>query len=90
MLATIAQGHLALAEWLRGRLAEAERALSSNIGQWRAAGAPTMAAWGCHYLGQVQRAQGRLDAAVGTYRQALEISAAPGRPARARLLGLIP
>ena len=35
----------------------------------------------CHHLGQVQRAQGRLDAAPGTYQQALEITAAPGRPA---------
>jgi LuxR family maltose regulon positive regulatory protein len=32
-------------------------------------------------LGQVQRAQGRLDAAARTYRQALEIGAPPGRPA---------
>ena len=34
----------------------------------------------CHDLGQVQRAQGRLDAALGTYRQALEIAAEPGQP----------
>ena len=40
-----------------------------------------MAAWGSHLLGQVQRAQGRLDAAAGTYQQALEITAPPGRPA---------
>ena len=40
-----------------------------------------MAAWGYQDLGQVQRAQGRLDAAAGTYRQALEVTAAPGRPA---------
>jgi LuxR family maltose regulon positive regulatory protein len=40
-----------------------------------------MAASGCHLLGQVQRAQGRLDAAVGTYQQALEMTAPPGRPA---------
>ncbi len=81
LLEYIAQGHLALAELLRGRLPEAEHALSSNLAQWQAAGAPTMAAWGCHYLGQVQRAQGRLDAAAGTYQQALEITAALGRPA---------
>jgi tetratricopeptide (TPR) repeat protein len=40
-----------------------------------------MAASGCHFLGQVQRAQGRLDAALRTYRQALEITAPPGQPA---------
>ena len=80
LLASHANGYLGVAEWLRGRLAEAEHALSSSIGQWRA-GQPTMAAWGSHLLGQVQRAQGRLDAAAGTYQQALEITAPPGRPA---------
>jgi len=38
-------------------------------------------AWGSYRLGQVQRAQGRLDAALGIYRQALDITAPPGRPA---------
>jgi LuxR family maltose regulon positive regulatory protein len=78
LLASHANGYLGVAEWLRGRLAEAEHALSSSIGQWRA-GQPTMAAWGSHLLGQVQRAQGRLDAAAGTYQQALEITTPPGR-----------
>jgi LuxR family maltose regulon positive regulatory protein len=40
-----------------------------------------MAASGCHFLGQVQRAEGRLDAALRTYQQALEITASPGQPA---------
>jgi LuxR family transcriptional regulator, maltose regulon positive regulatory protein len=74
-------GYLGVAEWLRGQLAEAERALSSSIGQWRAAGQPTMTARGSYRLGKVQRAQGRLDTAAGTYRQALDITAPPGRPA---------
>jgi LuxR family maltose regulon positive regulatory protein len=81
LLESITRGHLARAEWLRGRLEEAERLLSSSIAQGRAAGEPTLAAWGYHHLGQVQRAQGRLDAAAGTYQQALEVAAAPGRPA---------
>jgi LuxR family maltose regulon positive regulatory protein len=81
MLGFIARGHRAVAEWLRGRLAEAERAFASSITGRRAAGQPTLAAWGCHHLGQVQRAQGRLDAATGTYQQALEITSPPGRPA---------
>ena len=80
-MASHANGYLGLAEWLRGRLAEAELALSSSIGQWRAAGQPTPTAWGSYRLGQVQRAQGRLDAALGIYRQALDITAPPGRPA---------
>ena len=40
-----------------------------------------MTAWGCHDLSQVQRAQGRLDAAVSTCQQALEIITPAGRPA---------
>jgi LuxR family maltose regulon positive regulatory protein len=40
-----------------------------------------MAAWVCHHLGLVQRAQGRLDAAAATYQQALEITTPPGQPA---------
>jgi LuxR family transcriptional regulator, maltose regulon positive regulatory protein len=81
MLASHVGGYLGVAEWLRGRLAEAERALSSSIGQWRAAGQPTVIARGSYRLGQVQRAQGRLDAALGIYRQALDITAPPGRTA---------
>jgi len=80
LLECMIQGHLAVAEWLRGRLEEAERASSSAIARSRAVGEPTLAAWGCHQLGQVQCAQGRLDAALATYQQALEVTAAPGRP----------
>ena len=81
LLTSHANGYLGVAEWLRGRLAEAERALSSSIAQGRAAGQPVMTAWGYQDLGQVQRAQGRLDTAAGTYRQALEDAAATGRTA---------
>ena len=81
MLDSVTRWHLAVAEWLRGRLPEAERAFASGIAQWRQAGELTLAAWGGHYLGQVQRARGRLDAALGTYQQTLEITAPPGRSA---------
>jgi ATP/maltotriose-dependent transcriptional regulator MalT len=81
MLASHADGYLALARWLDGRLAEAERGLSATVARWRAAGERYLAVRGCHHLGQVQRAQGRLDAALATYGQALEIAAPPGRPA---------
>jgi LuxR family transcriptional regulator, maltose regulon positive regulatory protein len=81
MLASLAGERLAVAEWLRGRLDEAEHAIASRAAGFRAAGEPTMAAWGGYYLGLVQRAQGRLDAAVQTYQQVLEITAPPGRPA---------
>ena len=80
LLSSTARGFLAVAEWLHGRLAEAERAFVSRIAGWRAAGQPTVAAWGSYQLGQVERAQGRLDAAVLTHQQALEITATPGGP----------
>jgi LuxR family transcriptional regulator, maltose regulon positive regulatory protein len=81
VLASHANGYLGVAEWLRGRLAEAERALSSSIAQGRAAGQPAMTAWVYQDLSRVQRAQGRLDTASGTYRQALELAAATNRTA---------
>src|SRR6266545_1499881 len=81
MLDSTIRGYLAMAEWLRGRLAEAERAFASIIAQWRGAGERFVAVRVCELLGLVQRAQGRLDAALGTYQQALEIAAGPGLPA---------
>src|SRR6266511_772292 len=81
MLQSNASGYLGVAEWQRGRLAEAERRLSSTIAQWLRAGQRQLAVRGWHHLGQVQRAQGRPDAALGTYRQALEVAAPPGQPA---------
>ncbi|HXZ70500.1 MAG TPA: hypothetical protein VEH31_06425 [Streptosporangiaceae bacterium] len=54
---------------------------ASNIAGSRAAGQPALTAWGCHSLGQVQRAQGRLDAALGTHQQTLEITATTGQSA---------
>ena len=79
MVSSIARGLLAVAEWLRGRLAEAERAFVSSIDGWRATGQPTVTAWGRYQLGQVQRARGRLDAAARTGQLALDAVAAPGR-----------
>jgi LuxR family maltose regulon positive regulatory protein len=81
LLTSHANGYLGVAELLRGRLAEAERALSSSIAQGRAAGQPIMTAWGYQDLGRVQRAQGRLDTAAGTYWQALEVAAGTSRTA---------
>jgi LuxR family transcriptional regulator, maltose regulon positive regulatory protein len=80
LLTSSAQGHLAMAEWLRGRLKEAEDRFESIVAGRRAAGQPTMTAFGCYQLGQIQRAQGHLDTAVQTYQQALEAIAVPGQP----------
>ncbi len=79
-LGSTARGFLAVGEWLRGQLAQAERIFMSSIAEWRAAGLPTVTAWVLYLLGQVQRAQGDLDASARTCRQALEMTAVPGRP----------
>jgi LuxR family maltose regulon positive regulatory protein len=80
LLSSTARGFLAMAQWLQGRLAEAERAFASSTAGWQAAGQPALTAWHRVQLAQVQRALGRLDAAVQTYEQALEAIAVPGRP----------
>ena len=64
LLSSTARGFLAVAEWLHGRLADAERAFAAGIAGWRAAGQATVAAWGSYQLARVQRARGRLDAAA--------------------------
>jgi LuxR family transcriptional regulator, maltose regulon positive regulatory protein len=80
LLNSTARGYLAMAEWLRGRLVEAERAFASSIAGGLAAGQPTMTGWHRYQLAQVQRALGRLDTAIQTYEQALGATAVPGRP----------
>ena len=72
---------LALAEWVSGRLEDAERGLAAGVTGWRAAGQRPLAAWACHDLGRVRRAQGRLDSARAAYQRVLEITAPPGRSA---------
>jgi LuxR family transcriptional regulator, maltose regulon positive regulatory protein len=79
-LSSIIQGFLAAAEWLRGRLAEAERAWLTSFTGRRAAGLTSMAAMASYALGHVQQAQGRLDAAARSAQEVLEITAPPGRP----------
>lgn len=80
MLESVTWWQLGLAEWLRGRLEEAELAFTSSIAQWQAADERSLAVRGYYHLGQVQCAQGRLDAALGAYQQALEITAPRGVP----------
>jgi LuxR family transcriptional regulator, maltose regulon positive regulatory protein len=87
LLNSTARGYLGLAEWLRGRLVEAERAFVSTIARGQAAGArgqaagqPTLTGWHRYQLAQVQRALGRLDMAIQTYEEALRATAVPGRP----------
>ena len=80
MLSATAHGFLAVADWLRGRLTEAERGFASSVTGWRETGQFTLIAWGCYELVLIQRAQGRLDAAALTCRQALDSLVTSGRP----------
>jgi LuxR family transcriptional regulator, maltose regulon positive regulatory protein len=73
--------YLAVADWLRGQLPEAEQALG-GLAEQLAAGArylgPLVPLY--HDLGQVQRARGHLSAALRTYQNALGIAAGRVRP----------
>ena len=80
MLDAITRWYMGMAAWLHGLLPEAELELSSSIAQMRVGGPGFLATRLSHVLGQVQRAQGRLDAAVWTCQHALEITAVPGQP----------
>jgi LuxR family transcriptional regulator, maltose regulon positive regulatory protein len=72
--------HLAMAAWLDGRVQEAERGLVGVVADRQAAGEFYLALRAAYDLGQVQRAAGRLRAAMGTHRRALDAVAPPGRP----------
>jgi LuxR family transcriptional regulator, maltose regulon positive regulatory protein len=74
-----ARYYLAMADWLRGRLPEAEQALAGLAAEQVAAGARYLAAL-YHYLGQVQRARGHLDAALRTYERTFGVATQDGRP----------
>jgi LuxR family transcriptional regulator, maltose regulon positive regulatory protein len=72
--------HLAMAAWLDGRVEEAERGLAGVIAARQAAGETYLALRAAYDLGQVQRAAGRLRAAMGTHRRALDAAAPAGGP----------
>jgi LuxR family maltose regulon positive regulatory protein len=73
-LRTLVSGNLAVTYWIRGQLDQAERSLAEVLAERRTAGEGYLATRVCHDLGQVQRAQGNLDAALATYRQALDMA----------------
>jgi LuxR family maltose regulon positive regulatory protein len=72
---------LARADWLRGDLGAAEHALTNLVGTVQAAREYYLTMAVCWELGRVQCAQGRLGAALATYRHALIIGAEAGNPA---------
>jgi LuxR family maltose regulon positive regulatory protein len=70
--------NLAVADWLRGRIKEAEHALAEVIAERAAIAESYFIVRASYDLGQVQQAQGRLDAALRTYHQGLEASSEAG------------
>jgi LuxR family maltose regulon positive regulatory protein len=74
ILRSMVDWNLASVHWLRGELEEAERALADVVAERVAAGEGYLAMRVCYDLGEVQRAQGRLDAVQRTYQQALEVA----------------
>jgi LuxR family transcriptional regulator, maltose regulon positive regulatory protein len=76
LLGTHVRWNLAVANWMRGRVGQAEHDLAEVAAERRAAGEGYPAMRVCYDLGQVQRAQGRMEAALGTYQQALEVTGA--------------
>src|SRR5499425_327710 len=79
LLRTQVAWNLAAADWLRGRLGPAERGLAQAVAEQRAAGERHLAMRVGYELGRVQRAQGRLGAALRTYEQELEIASEADR-----------
>ena len=76
------------ADWLSGQLASAERGLADVLAERRAASdffAGFLASRARYDLGQVQRTRGHLDAALATYRQALD---APGEGSQTASTGM--
>jgi LuxR family transcriptional regulator, maltose regulon positive regulatory protein len=73
--------NLAVAKQMQGRLGEAEDALAELAADPYVTGQHCYFAVRAYYtLGQVQRAQGRLNAALRTCRQGLELAAEAARP----------
>src|SRR5258708_27349523 len=77
MLRSVCRVELALADWLGGRLGDAERGFTSTVAALRAAGERGLAVSFCNILSHVQLAQGRLGAALGTCRRPLETAPSP-------------
>ena len=65
--------NLAVADWLRGRLKEAEHGLAEVVAERSMTGESYFTLRAACDLGQVQQAQGRLGAALRTYQQGLEM-----------------
>jgi ATP/maltotriose-dependent transcriptional regulator MalT len=83
MMHSFVRWNQAVADWLAGRLGPAERGLTEVLrGVEGGAGFFTgfLAMRVCYDLGRVQRAQGRPDAALATYREALSAAGESSQP----------
>jgi LuxR family transcriptional regulator, maltose regulon positive regulatory protein len=73
--------NLAVAKQMQGRVGEAEDALAELAADpWASGRHPYIAVRTYYALGQVQLTQGRLSAALQTFRQVLELATEAGRP----------
>jgi LuxR family maltose regulon positive regulatory protein len=79
-LGSFARYHLAVADWLGGRLEAAERGLAEVVADRAAAGERYLAVRAGWDLGHLLQAQGRLGAALRTYQHGLELAGEPGQP----------
>src|SRR5215813_7264940 len=79
LLGSFVGWNLAVADWLGGRLKEAEYALAELVADRRAVGERHFTVRCCYDLGQVQQARGHLGAALRTYGQGLDIAGETGR-----------
>jgi LuxR family transcriptional regulator, maltose regulon positive regulatory protein len=85
----LARWNLAVATLMQGRLGEAEDALADLVRDPLAIEHNRyFAMHACYTLGQAQRGQGRLGAALETYRQGLELAAEAGQPPLPAAAGL--
>jgi len=75
-LRQLVRSSLAATKWLRGETEQAEHDMAEVVAERQSAGESYLAMRARYDLGLVQRAQGRIDDAIATYRQALEAGGA--------------
>jgi LuxR family maltose regulon positive regulatory protein len=75
----LARTFLVLADWMRGRVVQAESGFAALLAEGRATVEPHPLMTSFWMLGRVQRSRGELGAALRTYQDGLRLSAAGGR-----------
>ncbi len=80
LLGVIVRYHLGVADWLAGRLDQAEQAFAEVVSRRSASGERHVVLRAGYDLGGVQQAQGRLSAALRTHQRLLEAAATGGAP----------